>query len=174
MNTQHGIRLGSAALGVVIAAGFLLGTTASAGDAAGKIVLSGYADGAGGESLLAKNYGAIIDELGAHGVSFTQDPVAASTNLCIAYIMTHDWAKADGACDQAIRVAKLDTPTGTLYERINHDQEVGLAYSNRAVLRSLEAHPKDAASDLARAVALAPSSELVMRNRAALTGATGS
>jgi hypothetical protein len=174
MNKYQGFVNKSAALGLVIAAGCLLGSTASADASAGKIVLSGYADGVGGESLMAGDYAAIIGKLGAHGVGFSLDPVAASTNLCIAYIMTHAWDKADGACDAAVRVAKLDQPTGTLYERAAHDRQVAIAYSNRAVLHSLEANPQQAASDLARAFALAPDSELITRNRAALPGIAGS
>jgi hypothetical protein len=174
MSTRHGLNTGSAALGLIMATATLFGTTAQAGESAGKIVLSGYADGVGGDSLLAKNYAAIIHELGAHGVAFAHDPVGASTNLCIAYIMTHAWSLADGTCDEAVRLAKLDTPTGTLLERVNHDQRVAVAYSNRAVLHSLEAHPQEAASDLQRASALAPGSELVTHNRAALGASSGS
>jgi len=173
MNKYQGFARKSAALGLLIAAGSLLGSTASADASAGKIVLSGYADGVGGESLMAGDYAAIIGKLGAHGMGFALDPIAASTNLCIAYIMTHAWDKADGACDEAVRVAKLDTPTGTLYERATHDHQVAIAYSNRAVLHSLEANPLEAASDLAHASAFAPDLALVSGNRAALHGVGG-
>ena len=174
MRTDRRIEKRTAALALSIAAGWLLCSAALAGEAEGKIVLSGYADSAGGERLLAKDYSAVVAALGSHGVEFAHDPVSASTNLCIAYIMTGEWPKADSECDAAIRLARLDAQSGTLYGRMQHDQQVALAYSNRAVLRSLEAHPQDAARDLARALALAPSSELVMRNRAVLAGASGS
>lgn len=153
------------------AAALLVGASANAGQAASHAVLSGYADTVAGEALRANDYALIIEQLGARGAQYARDPVGASTNLCVAYIMTHEWQHADTVCDEAIRMAKLDSPSGTLYERINHDERVALAYSNRAVLRSLESHPQEAASDLAKAHSLAPSSDFVARNLAALAAA---
>jgi hypothetical protein len=133
-----------------------------------KMTLSAYTDVAEGQSLLAARYGDAIDVLGSHGLRFKQDALAASTNLCVAYIMTHRWSEAHPACDEAIQFAKLEMPDQHGFEAGAHDARVAIAYSNRAVLEWLEARSASAADDLAKAHALAPSEEFVVQNLARL------
>jgi len=157
----------SAVRAAVLAA--LLGSGAAhAAQAHGKLVLSAYADRAAGESLLAGRYGEVIARLGARGVEFASDAVAASTNLCVAYVMTRQWNAAHAVCDEAVERARLDAAELTIYARELHAEEVALAYSNRAVLEWLSDRKRDAADDLSRAQAFSPSSEFVTRNLTAL------
>jgi len=132
-----------------------------------KMTLSAYLNAPDGEPLLAGRYGEVIGALGSHGLRFKQDAVAASTNLCVAYIMTHRWSEAHRACDEAILYAKLEMPESRGFVPGPHET-VAIAYSNRAVLEWLENRSVSAADDLARAHALAPDSESVAQNLARL------
>ena len=151
-------------------AALLVASAARADSDAHKLMLSGYEDTAAGPSLMAGRYDAVIKALGAHGVSYQHDVVAASTNLCVAYIVTHQWAAADPTCDAAVEAAK-PAVGATLFERKQHDESVALAYSNRAVLHWLEDHPELAASDFAVARLLSPEAEFVSHNVAAFSSA---
>jgi len=138
---------------------------AQAGAAADhKLVLSSYEDRAAGAQLLAGQYGAVIEKLGHHGLTFSDDEVAAGTNLCVAYIMTGKWDAAHAACDEAIALAALDVPEPDALALRTHDEQMALAYSNRAVLHWLEDRRASAADDLSRAKALAPESQFVAQN----------
>ncbi len=72
-----------------LAATLLVGSAAHADAEPGKLTLSGYIDAAVGERLIAGNYAAVIEQTGtAHAPNSTADEVAASTNLCVAYVAT--------------------------------------------------------------------------------------
>jgi hypothetical protein len=131
---------GPRALGFAVLGAMIFGAAARAGAPAPvhKLVLSGYADGADGPNLLAGRYDAVIRRLAAHGVPFFADEVSASTNLCVAYIMTRHWKAAHSACDEALRDAELDVSDPTIFSRMRHDEEVAIASSNRAVLKAVE------------------------------------
>ncbi len=178
--------LGTAVAAVMIAAAAHSGAASAAahpgaahtempysGAARLKLVLSGYGDRAAGATLLAGHYGTVIEELGGHGPSFARDAVAASTNLCIAYIMTARWSAAHPACDEAVALAALDVPERDLLSREMHGEQMAVAYSNRAVLHWLESRPASAAEDLSKARALEPGSEAVSQNLAALRSRSG-
>jgi hypothetical protein len=151
-------------------ASLLIASAAQAGTDVHKLMLSGYEDAAAGPSLMAGRYDAVISALAAHGPTYQHDLVEASTNLCVAYIMRHQWEAADSACDAAVDAAK-PAVTGTLFERKQHDESIALAYSNRAVLHWLEDHPDLAASDFAMARLLSPEAEFVSHNVAAFSSA---
>jgi hypothetical protein len=165
-------RAGPKALAAALASA-LLAAAAHAGAAHRKLVLSGYESSVGGASLLAGHYDRVISELGSRGASFAQDEVAASTNLCVAYIMTRRWDAAHPACDEAIAIAEMDVSGPTIFSLQVHDGQVALAYSNRAVLELLEERPAGAADDLSRARALSPGSEIVSQNTATLESGSG-
>ena len=116
----------------------LLAASAAHADVeAGKLTLSGYIDAAAGEQLMAGHYGAVIDKLAPHAANFTADEVAASTNLCVAYVATGKMDDARNACDEAIRMARLDQFATTLQERLARQEELSIAYANRTVLTKL-------------------------------------
>ncbi|HUN27800.1 MAG TPA: hypothetical protein VMU67_15975 [Steroidobacteraceae bacterium] len=155
-------------MGAAVLASLLVVGAAQAAAPHSKAVLSAYADSAAGESLLAGHYTEVIERLGSHGNEFASDQVGASTNLCVALIMTRQLQAAHSACDEAIEDAKLDVTEETIAARTTHDEEVALAYSNRAVLEWLSDHRTAAADDLSRARAFAPASEFVTQNLTAL------
>jgi hypothetical protein len=123
------------------AATLLLASAAHADVEAGKFNLSGYIDAAAGEQLLAGNYAAVIHKLAPHAADFTADEVAASTNLCVAYVATGRFDEAHAACDEAIKMARLDEAGESvlerLPERLSHLDVLSVAYANRAVLSKL-------------------------------------
>ena len=119
------------------AATLLVASAAHADVEAGKLTLAGYIDAAAGDQLMAGNYTAVIDKLAPHSISFTVDQVAASTNLCVAYVATHKLIEAKQACDEAISMARLDEFDATLAERLAYQDHLSIAYANRAVLSKL-------------------------------------
>ena len=119
------------------AATLLVASAARADVEAGKLTLSGYMDAAAGEQLMAGHYGAVIDKLAPHTTYFTADEVAASTNLCVAYVAIGKLDEAHNACDEAIRMARLDESSETLLDRLAHQDALSIAYANRAVLSKL-------------------------------------
>ena len=155
-------------LGVAAIASMSFAAGAPADGAHQKMTLTAYTDAAEGQSVLAGRYGDVIEALGSRGLRFKQDGLAASTNLCVAYVMTHRWSEAHPACDEAIRVAKLEMPESPGFADDAHGERVAMAYSNRAVLEWLEARSANAADDLARAHALAPGADFVAQNLARL------
>ncbi|HEY2590606.1 MAG TPA: hypothetical protein VGI35_03355 [Steroidobacteraceae bacterium] len=155
-------------LGVAAIASMCFAADAHADGAHQKMMLGAYTDAAEGQTVLAGRYGAVIEVLGGHGLRFKQDELAASTNLCVAYIMTHRWNEARPACDEAIRFAKLEMPESPGFADDAHHESVAMAYSNRAVLEWLEARSASAADDLAKAHTLAPSADFVAQNLARL------
>jgi ABC-type proline/glycine betaine transport system substrate-binding protein len=126
-------------LATAMAATLLVASAAHADSESGKLKLAAYMDAASGEQLLAGNYTAVIAKLAPHASEYSSDSVAASTNLCVAYVATGQLDAARIACDEAIKAAQLDSGTErmTLSERIAHDDQVTLAYANRAVLTKL-------------------------------------
>jgi hypothetical protein len=124
-------------LAATAAAALLAASAAHADVEAGKLTLSGYIDAAAGEQLMAGQYGAVIDKLAPHAANFTVNEVAASTNLCVAYVATGKLDDARNACDEAIRMARLDQFDTSLQERLAHQEALSIAYANRTVLTKL-------------------------------------
>jgi hypothetical protein len=115
----------------------MLASSAHAAVEPGKLTLAGFTDAAEGTELIAGNYAAVIEKLAPHSIAFNNDEVAASTNLCVAYVATGRLDEAHDACDEAVKIARLDQPGTTLRERMAHEDVVAVAYANRAVLSKL-------------------------------------
>ncbi len=124
-------------LGVAIAATLLVASVAQADTESGKLKLAGFIDAADGNELIAGDYQAVIEKLGSHSFAFDADEVAASTNLCVAYVAMGRLDEAHDACDEAIKIARLDQRGGTLQERIAYEDAIAVAVANRAVLTKL-------------------------------------
>jgi hypothetical protein len=123
---------------VAALAGALLIAAAAPADAASdKLVLTGFTDAAAGEQLMAGNYAAVIAKLAPHAADFDANEVAASTNLCVAYVASGHLDEAQRACNEAIMTARLEASDGSLSERLAHQDAVSVAYANRAVLSKL-------------------------------------
>ncbi len=145
---------GPAALGFAVLGSIALGAASAHAAPKHKLVLSGYADGPEGSNLLTGRYDAVIRRLADHGAAFAGDEVSASTNLCVAYVMTRRLEAAQPACDEALRAAQLDETEPTIFARQRHDEEVAVAYSNRAILKTIEGQTASAVDDMAKARAL--------------------
>jgi hypothetical protein len=139
-----------------------------------KAVLRGYLDGVAGTALMTGNYTGVITQLSRHGTLYLSDALSASTNLCVAYTVTHQFAAAVSECDTAVDLARHDASGSTLSSHAAYDEHLALAYSNRAVLHALMAQPQPAVSDIARAHALAPSADFVSQNVAAIGASAAS
>jgi len=169
MNTIESAVRAARTLSVALLAGVCATAGAQAAGASGKAVLSGYSDGVAGASLMAGDYSRVIAELGWRGSLYQSDALSASTNLCVAYVMARTWQKADSMCDEALDVARQNEGDLLLYTRALRAEHVAIAYSNRAVLRWLEARPEAVAHDLARARAFAPQAAFVAQNTAVIS-----
>jgi len=148
----------------------LLAAAVHANEPSRKLTLSVYLDTAGADSVLAGKYDVAIKQLGSHGASFQRDQIAASTNLCVALIMSRQWDQARSTCDEAVNDARFNTADNTLGARQEQQKEMAIAYSNRAVLEYLTDKPQNATRDVERAHSLAPSTEFVSQNWVALNG----
>jgi len=146
MSSNTRSRFAARASGRALMIALAVATAAHAGGSSTKAQLTAYRESAGWEAIAQGDYAGTVSQLAPHGALFWSDRVAASTNLCVAYIMSHQWDAAHPACDTAI----------------------SLAYSNRAVLSWLEAQPHSAASDMSQARELSPSSDFVEHNIAVL------
>ncbi len=134
LQIMKGIRVPLAAS---LTASLLFASAAHADVEGGKLTLAGYIDAAEGEQLMAGHYATVIDKLSPHTADFTLNRVAASTNLCVAYVATGKFDAAHGACDEAIKMARLDVMNATMVERLSHQDSLSVAYANRAVLTKL-------------------------------------
>ncbi len=130
-------RPGRSSLFAAAAAAVITASAAHADTESGKLMLSGYTDSAAGVMLATHNYEAVIDKLAPHSAAFSSDEVAASTNLCVAYVAMHRLGEARDACDEAVKFAKADQPGVSLAEHRAHEEAVSLALANRAVLEKL-------------------------------------
>ena len=79
---------------------------------------------------------------------------------------------AHRACDDAVEAEERAEDGSVMQQqsRRQHDASEALVYSNRAVVHWLTADASAAQADLARAQALAPQADFVIRNLAALRG----
>jgi hypothetical protein len=124
-------------LAAAIAATLLGISVAHADPESGKLKLAGFVDAAEGTELIDGDYAAVIDRLAPHSFEFDADEVAASTNLCVAYVAMGRLDEAHDACDEAIKLARMDQRSGTLQDHIAYENAVAVAYANRAVLTKL-------------------------------------
>jgi len=179
MSALKSFRVTSRSLCLAACASFVAASAASAAEPAAKpltsdkVMLSGYEDAASGKELLQGQYGLVISKLAAQGKGFIGHEVEASTNLCVAYIMSRQWSEAHGACDAAISYARLERRGIPLAERVPYEDAIAAAYSNRAVLGWLENDMLAAESDLRHAKSISPFSPPVVQNLTALSTTRG-
>ena len=172
MESAYAKRAGrSRILRLTLAAALLCASAAQAADDHAKPMLSGYTNAVGGESLLAGQYTQMLEQLQGLRSTALAGSHTSTTNLCVAYIATRQFDAAQVPCDAAIQTARREknqTYDWSGSSRKNYHRGIALAYSNRAVLHWLMDDSQSAASDMARAQALAPDAEFVMRNVAAI------
>jgi hypothetical protein len=133
-------------------------------------LLTAYADAVGGERLIAGQYDTALVQIR----NATQTDVNAEgvnkTNACVALAVLKQLDQARQACDEAVTAAnrdKLHSSGVVSKSRLDENESVAIAYTNRAVVHSLANEAVSSAEDLAEAHSLAPTSEFVARNIAA-------
>jgi hypothetical protein len=156
-----------------IGAGLAL-ALASAGalaDEAHRFVFTAYTDAAGGAEVLAGRYRAALEELNTDPDEMDFDASETNTNRCVAYSMTLQWQEARATCDAAVREAaghRVGAPGWFGWTRESQDEDLALAYANRAVMHWLSGDQAAADEDLGKARGLTPHAYFVTRNVAAL------
>ena len=136
-----------------------------------RFVFTAYTDAVGGAEVIAGRYQAALEELGSEAGSMALDPSDLNTNRCIAYSMTLQWQQAHAACDAAVRTASTQRNLPSAWWSRSHESDddyLALAYANRAVLEWMSSDESAARKDLAKAHELAPQSDFVTQNLAAL------
>jgi Flp pilus assembly protein TadD len=128
-------------LGVVMGAGAVLATTvpAAAAERAASWRMAAVVDRAQGRALLAGDYGRVIDRLSEQRTDFE-----TSTNLCVAYALSGDLARADTACKRAL----------ALSENAATRRDMALALTNLGVLKAAHGDLPAARSSFSRALEL--------------------
>jgi hypothetical protein len=137
---------------------------AQAAEPASHLVLSVNIDTPAADRVLAGDYDAAIKRLGTHGFEYDRDPLDASSNLCVAYIMKQKWTEAETACHEAISRARASDTGRIFYGETAFKTQFALAYSNLAVLEWLQNYPDKATHDVNRAHRLSPRSPVVAQN----------
>lgn len=166
MHRNRGRHAQAVSLGMLTAA--LITTAARAAETPNPFVFVAYSNRAGGEHLASGEYTTAAQALHRRkntGISAAQ--ALDTNNRCVACAMTQQPMRARAACDAAVRDAQ-SADNALLSSNPQTRQTAAVAYSNRAVLRSLHADLSAAQQDLARAEALAPQASLVMRNVTAM------
>jgi hypothetical protein len=173
MSTQQNRDRSSIALRLAVAASLMFaGAAAQAAEPVARPVLTGYSDTVGSDALVAGEYKAMVAEVSRFKDAPTLTPTAYNTNLCVGYIASRQMTEAQKACDAAVRAAKRERTQMSSWmvtSRKAYNEQIAIAYANRAVMHYIANQPEKAAVDLSKAEALAPSAGYVTRNLAALS-----
>lgn len=129
------------------------------------LMLVSFIDAPGGTSLTSGRTDRAIHQI------TRQDPDAndalALNNLCVAHTVQRQWANARSSCDAAVAAtsSQRSKVEGQSVERRRLANKVAAAaYSNRAVMSWLANDALAAQGDFARAQAMAPKADFVVRN----------
>jgi hypothetical protein len=173
MSSQQNRDITSITLRLAAAASLIFASAVTqAAEPAARPVLTGYSNTVGGNQLVAGEYSAMVAEVARTKELPTVTAAAYSTNLCVGFIASRQMKEAHKACDAAVRAAKRERTqlsSWMVSSRQAYNEQIAIAYANRAVLHYLSNDPEAAAVDLNKAEALAPSAGYVTRNLAALS-----
>lgn len=147
-----------ALLGAVVCSGAVVASSVQA-EAADRAApawrMAAVVDRAQGRALVAGDYRRVIDRLGEQNDNFE-----TSTNLCVAYALSGDLAKADAECARALMLS----------ESAATRRDTALALTNLGVLRAAHGDLGAARSIFSRALeldrGLVPASDNLQRLRA--------
>jgi hypothetical protein len=137
----------------------------------GQFMVSVYSNGRGSQELLSGHYDAALTRIETSRGLEEPSRFAVATNLCVAQMMAGRFDSARTACDAAVKSARysaITTPTWGPPAGGAHQEDVALAYANRAVLHWLTDDAQSAANDLEQAKRLSPKADFVTRNVTAL------
>jgi hypothetical protein len=170
MMIQHRNARRSGAAALALLGATLCSAATHAAEPATAFVMVAYSNQTGGPHIVAGDYRGAALALNQHSQLSPLDPGAVATNRCVSFAMTAQMFAAHRACDEAVEEEQRAEDGSVLQQqnRRQHDASAALVYSNRAVLHWLTADAAAAQADLARAQALAPQADFVIRNLAAL------
>lgn len=166
IHRNRGRNAQAVSLGLLAAA--LISTVVSAADQPDAFVLVAYSNRAGGTQIANGEY---LSATKVTRAGVPEDRGALATNHCVAFAMSEQLAQAQLACDTAVQAAfseQAELPSWSARSHAQAANSQAVAYSNRAVLRWLNADAQGARQDLARAQALAPQATFVARNMNAM------
>lgn len=172
MSSQQNRDKSSIALRLATAAAFAFAAAAAQADSLARPVLTGYSDTVQSDALQPGEYKSMVAEVERYKSAPTITPTAYATNECVTYIAARQMDAAQKACDAAVRNAKRERTqlsSWAVSTRKAYNEQIAIAYANRAVMYYLSNDPEKAAQDLMKAEELAPSAEYVTRNLAALS-----
>jgi hypothetical protein len=130
-------------------------------------LLTAYANAAGGENLVAGRYDAALAQITSSEQALATPQRVKKTNACVAYAALRRLSEARVACDAAVTAAQRDKThsfQGPSSDRVDGNDDVAIAYTNRAIVQSLSHKAVSSAEDLAKAHSLAPTADFVARN----------
>jgi hypothetical protein len=155
---------------IVSSAPLLCGAAHAADPGTNPFVVTVYSNARGAEALLNGHYDAAISQIGTAGDLDEASPSADTTNLCVAQIMSGQFAIARATCDAAVKTARSASRASVTWgpDRSGASQDMAVAYANRAVLYWIGDEMERAAADLAAAQRLAPKADCVTLNLSAL------
>jgi hypothetical protein len=136
-----------------------------------QFIVGVYSNGRGSQELLSGRYDAARAQIETSRALDEASRFEAATNLCVAQMMAGRFDSARTACDAAVKSARssaINAPTWGPPAGGAHQQDVALAYANRAVLHWLTDDAHSATNDLAQAKRLSPKADFVTRNVTAL------
>jgi hypothetical protein len=132
------------------------------------LVLTAYSNGVGGASLINQHYDAALAEIRRYKPQSSMAANAKANNLCVALTATRQLVEAKAACNAALRAAQAEKLSSARFTGgLSDNDELAVAYSNRAVVHALSQDMASARADLERAQLLAPKADFVARNVAA-------
>jgi hypothetical protein len=149
----------------------IVGAAAQA-DTIARPVLTGYSDKVQSDGLQAGEYKSLVAEVARYKDAPTITPAAYATNECVTFIAARQMDAAKKACDAAVHNAKrerIQLSSWAVTTRKAYNEQIAIAYANRAVMYYLANDPEKAAQDLVKAEDLAPSAGYVTQNLAAMS-----
>jgi hypothetical protein len=129
------------------------------------LMLASFVDSPGGAALVAGQSDRAIKQISASRKANLS--ANTLTNLCVAHTVARDWSQAPDACDAAVAAALDARKRSAIWPRAHLERAnkaVAVAYSNRAVMHWLSRDSLASGTDLARARAIAPKANFVVRN----------
>ncbi len=142
IHRNRGRNAQAVSLGLLAAA--LISTVVSAADPPDAFVLVAYSNRAGGTQIANGEY---LSATQVTRAGVPQDRGALATNHCVAFAMSEQLGKAQLACDSAVQAAfseQAELPSWNARSRAQAANSQAVAYSNRAVLRWLNADAQGA------------------------------
>jgi hypothetical protein len=172
MSSQQNRDRSSIAVRLAVAASLMFAGAAAQADQVARPLLTGYSDTVESDGLKPGEYKSMVAEVARYKDTPSVTPAAYATNECVTFIAARQMDAAKKACDAAVRNAKRERTqlsSWSVTSRKALNEQIAIAYANRAVMHYLADDPENAAQDLVRAENLSPSAGYVTQNLAAMS-----